>query len=283
MTICVAVKVHDCLVFAADSATSLVGVDDQGRPAIVNVYNHGNKVFNLVKRKPICAMTCGMGHIGRSSISTLAKDLRHELSAKPEDGGLDLATYTIEEVAGRAKAFLFDKRYQEWADRPVGDHSLEFFVGGFSAGGEQPEVWKLVLANGECADPIRLQVPDDRAFIAWSGQPEAINRLIMGYGQALPGALADLGMAPEVVDQTVAHIQSYTATALAADAMPIGDAIGLAQFLVDTTKGYVHYLMGANTVGGDTDVATVTRHEGFRWIQRKHHYPRDLNLETDHE
>ncbi len=51
MTICVAVKVHDCLVFASDSALSLV----QGGET-VNVYSHGNKVFNLVKGLPVCAM-----------------------------------------------------------------------------------------------------------------------------------------------------------------------------------------------------------------------------------
>lgn len=48
MTICVAVKVHDCLVFAADSAMSLDVGDET-----VNVYAHGNKVFNLVKGLPV--------------------------------------------------------------------------------------------------------------------------------------------------------------------------------------------------------------------------------------
>ncbi|GGA45134.1 hypothetical protein GCM10011395_14150 [Sphingomonas psychrolutea] len=70
MTICVAVKVHDCLVFAADSALSVVEGGET-----VNVYAHGNKVFNLVKGLPVCAMFCGMGNIGHSSISSLAKEL----------------------------------------------------------------------------------------------------------------------------------------------------------------------------------------------------------------
>lgn len=39
----------------------------------------------------------------------------------------------------------------------------------------------------------------------------------------------------------------------------------------------------AVTVGGELDVATVTKHEGFKWINRKHYYSRELNpLETDH-
>lgn len=70
---------------------------------------------------------------------------------------------------------------------------------------------------------------------------------------------------------------------LAQSSMPVQDAIDLAEFLVDTTKGFFRFKLGADTVGGDTDIAVVTRHEGFKWIKRKHYYPHHLNpLETDH-
>lgn len=277
MTICVAVKVHDCLVFAADSALSLVEGGET-----VNVYAHGNKVFNLVKQLPICAMFCGMGNIGRSSISALAKDLRRELSVDPSDGGLDREKYTVEEVARRAKEFLYDRHYVTLAEKPTADHSLEFFVGGYSAGSDIAEVWKIILLNGACADPVQQFPGLDSAYVLWAGQPEALNRLILGFSQHLPGALLNAGHDPNSLAATVEVIRDTTATPLAVDPMPTGDAIALADFLVDVTKKYVHFLKGADTVGGDTDIATVTRHEGFRWIRRKHFYPRELNRETDH-
>jgi len=66
-------------------------------------------------------------------------------------------------------------------------------------------------------------------------------------------------------------------------AMPVVDAINLADFLVDLTKRYFRFLPGADIVGGATDIATVTKHEGFKWIRRKHYYPPELNpQETDH-
>ena len=80
MTICVAVKVHDCIVFGADSASSLMVTTAEGQSGISNVWQHGIKVFNLHKGLPIVAMTCGMGHFGSASISNLAKDLRLLLS-----------------------------------------------------------------------------------------------------------------------------------------------------------------------------------------------------------
>lgn len=277
MTICVAVKVHDCLVFAADSAMSLDVGDET-----VNVYAHGNKVFNLVKGLPVCAMFCGMGNIGRSSISSLAKDLRRELSCPPAEGGIDRKDYTIQEIAARARQLLYDRHYDALDPKPIGPHSLEFFVGGYSAGADMAEVWKIVLVNGDCHGPLQQQPGSDGAYVLWAGQPEALNRLILGYSQHLPAALITAGVEPGNLASTIDVIRSHTVTALAEDPMPTGDAIALADFLVDVTKRYVHFLRGADNVGGDTDIATVTRHEGFRWIRRKHFYPRDLNVETDH-
>jgi hypothetical protein len=277
LTICVAVKVHDCLVFAADSALSLVEGGET-----VNVYSHGNKVFNLVKGLPVCAMFCGMGNIGRSSISSLAKQLRRELSAMAADGGLDREAYTIAEIALRAKVLLFDETYLPLPDKPTADHSLEFFVGGYGAGSDVAELWKIVIANGECAEPQQQFAGMDSAFVQWAGQPEALNRLILGYSQFLPTALLQAGLPEDQMVTVMQSISSVTGTPLATDPMPTGDAIALADFLVDTTKRYVHFLKGADTVGGDTDIATVTRFEGFKWIRRKHHYPRELNRETDH-
>ena len=277
MTICVAVKVHDCLVFAADSAISL-----ESGGEIVNVYAHGNKVFNLVKGLPICGMFCGMGNIGHSSISSLAKDLRRELSLDPSKGGLDRSTYTVEEIAKRVKALFYDRTYLGLANPPTAPHSLEFYVGGYSANADLSEVWKISLINGVCHDPVHQNPGVDSGYILWAGQPEALNRLILGYSQKLPGAYLLSGNDPANLANTIEKIREQTVTSLASNPMPTGDAIALADFLVDVTKRYVHFLEGADTVGGDTDIATVTRHEGFRWIRRKHFYPRDLNRETDH-
>ena len=65
--------------------------------------------------------------------------------------------------------------------------------------------------------------------------------------------------------------------------MPTIDAIRLADFLVDVTKGYFSFAFGSDIVGGATDLATVTKWEGFKWIRRKHFYPVELNRkDLDH-
>lgn len=66
--------------------------------------------------------------------------------------------------------------------------------------------------------------------------------------------------------------------------MTAQDAINLANFLVDLTKHCFRVFPGADdNVGEDTDIATVSRCEGFKSIRRKHYYPAILNpQETGH-
>ena len=61
--------------------------------------------------------------------------------------------------------------------------------------------------------------------------------------------------------------------------MPFGEAINLARFLTDTTVGYTHYLLGPDLVGGPVEIAGISRHEGFKWVARKHYYRPELNPE----
>lgn len=280
MTVCVAVKVHDCIVFAADSATSLSETDANGQQTIVNIYENANKVFNLHKALPICAMTAGIGNFGRASISTLSKDLRLLFTSGGEGWQIDPQNYTVEEIAQKARQFLFEEKFQTTDPRPMG--SFDFWIGGYSSGAGLGEIWKINISDGTCGDPI-CQAPQDQSTIQWGGQPEAINRLLLGYGQALPKALLEVGLEQDRLSDLMAHIASRSQANVLSDAMPTIDAIKLAEFLVDTTKKFVQFLPGGNTVGGAVDIATVTKHEGFKWISRKHFYDRRLNpLETDH-
>jgi len=281
MTVCVSVKVHDCLIFAADSASSLMGQSPDGEPVVLNVWAHGNKVFNLYKSKPIAAMTCGMGHMGPASISNLAKDLRSKLVGE-EGFKLDPATYTMKEVAEKSEAF-FKERYGKIDPAPAGPHGFEFWVGGYGAHCDNAEIWKISLQSGEWL-PLELVAGQEQdGHVSWGGQPQAINRLLLGYDPALADALVDFGLPEEITRPLFEQLQARLATPLVHPAMPIQDAINLTSFLVDLTKRYFAFLPGADVVGGATDIATVTKHEGFKWIKRKHHYDAALNpRETDH-
>lgn len=282
MTVCVSVKVHDCLVFAADSASSLSGIGASGQPEIINVWDHGNKVFNLYKGKPIAAMTCGLGNMGHASIGSLAKDFRRMITHGVDGPAIDASNYSIEEVANRAKDF-FEDRYAAIDPPPPNGTGFEFWVGGYGSASDNAELWKIQLVGGVMLSPELIASHNEGGHVAWGGQPGPIGRLLLGFDNRLGDILVASGLDPAAVGPLMQQIQGELQTPLVHEAMPVVDAINLADFLVDLTKRYFRFLPGADIVGGATDMATVTKHEGFKWIKRKHYYPPHLNpQETDH-
>ena len=261
MTVCVAIKVHDCIVFAADSASSLIG-----NSSVVNIWQHGHKVFNLHKELPIVAMTTGMGHFGPASISNLAKDLRILLSSK--DKPLDKSNYTIQQVVEIAQNF-FRSKYEALSPPPSDRHSFEFWIGGYGSKGDWGEIWKLRIQDGSTLPLEQIATTENDEIVAWGGQAQAINRLLRGFDDNLKQILVSYGLNEEVAQQLIEQLQKHTVTPLVHSSMPIQDAINLAEFLVDMTKNYFTYLPGANIVGGATDIATVNRHARFQILLRK--------------
>lgn len=287
LTICVAVSVHDGAVFAADSASTLSSVKPSGETDVLNVYKHGLKVFNLYKGLPLGAMTCGIGNFGPSSIASLAKEFRYQLSKGTAELAINSNNYTIQEVVDRAKTFLFDGRFAHLDPRP--QDQFEFWIGGYPSdmAGEF-ELWKIIFLGGDCLDPQRMNTPG----LSWGGAITPVTRLLLGFDHTLAEALSKaIGLDPANPDpdkaaqleSLIGLVRSHSQVVLHSPVMPMQDAIDLADFLAETAKRYFHFLPGADIVGGDTDIATITRYEGFRWIRRKHYYPAHLNpMETGH-
>lgn len=282
MTIAVSIKVHDGVVLASDSASTLMKADPEGRTDVVNVYNGANKIFNLVKGLPIAGMTFGAGSIGHASISTLAKDLRKRFCGvvpKFSDWKLDRENYAIGEVASFARRFLFEELYEpEFADQ-ANPPALGFHVSGYSAGADLSELWAINILNGECPEPICLRGAEDSG-INWFGEPEAISRLVLGFGSNLPAVLINMGVPEDQIDAAVGLVQSNLEVPLAESPMPIQDAIDLAEFLVNITIMFRRFAHGAPTVGGPIEIVAITKHEGFKWVRRKHYFDTRLNPEA---
>jgi hypothetical protein len=265
--------VNDGLVLAADSATTFV--DSNGNA--VKVYNNANKIFNLVKIWPIGAMTYGAGSIGVASIGTLSKDLRQRLDpASGDDLMLDRASYTVEEVADKAKRFLFDRCYREAYPEGLPGYFMGYRVCGYSAGATLPEAWEFRIVENEVHGPEAVY-GEGQFGIRWAGETEALDRLILGVGTRFAEALEQLGVQPDAARDTHLEITRKLSVPLFLPAMPIQDAIDLAEFLADTAARFTQFSLRAATVGGPIEVATITKHEGFKWVARKHYFSADYN------
>jgi hypothetical protein len=277
MTIAISVKVHDGLVLAADSASTITApVGPAGEEGIVNVYNNANKVFNLKKGLPVGGMTWGSGSIGYASISTLIKDLRQRFDSDDRDWKIDLNNYTIEDVAKKVRKFLFEEKYQPQYQNASEKPSMGFLVAGYSSGQGLAEEWLVEIAEGISPEP-KLERPQVEVGCLWYGQPEAIMRLFLGYGSGLPHVLQQMGVPPDQLGPAMQQIAAALAVPLVIAPMPIQDTIDLAQFLVQLAIMYSRFSPGAPTVGGPIESVAITKHEGFKWIKRKHYYEPHLN------
>jgi hypothetical protein len=279
MTIAIALKVGDGVVLGADSAATL-----SGEGGVVNVYFNAEKLFNLVKGMPLGMAVYGLGGLSGRSVTSLAKDLRQRFMSNDPAWHLDAGSYTMAWVAERVRAFFYDELYlSEYPLKGVAPDgrsvevwaTMGFFIAGFSAGANHPELWKIEIdANGGSL-PAALEFGENESGKAvWAGDPEALNRLFRGYSGQVRTGLVAAGLAQAEVDQFLGALRMEP---LIVSAMPLQDAIDLVKYMVDVTVGFVKFRPGPPTVAEPTDVAAITKHEGFRWVRRKHYYSQELN------
>ena len=289
MSIAVLIGVHDGLVIAADSASTLTISLQPGTTAgVANVYDNANKIFNLYKGVPIGCVTYGAGSIGSSSIGTLIKDLRKSLT-NPEtakDVGFNPADYSMESVSKIVVKFLGDECAKETNTAILSNINIGLMLGGYSAGDSLGESWNIEIKAGQPCEPKRLRAPDE-AGISWGGMGEALQRIILGFSPELFNVLAEVSGTqeqPQVSgEQLAAQLNPLLAAKLQAQVvfapMPIQDAIDLGRFLVHAAEMFSRFSPGPQSVGGPIEIAAITKHEGFKWISRKHYYDQSLNQE----
>jgi len=294
MSVAVLISVHDGLVLAADSASTLsitpppnVGIPGaamQGGSVVANVYDNANKIFNLVKGQPIGCITFGSGNIGNSSIGTLIKDLRKKLTDTPKEMDFDPDNYTMEGVAKILAKFLGEECSKLEMPAKQGTN-IGFLLGGYSSVGDLGESWSVGIQQGLPQPPTKLR-QDHEAGLNWGGSTEALQRIILGFSPQLFPVLAGVIQPPQNPAALASQLMPVLSARLQAPVvfppMPIQDAIDLGRFLVHTQIMFSRFLPGANIVGGPIEIAAITKHENFKWISRKHYYDQNLNKEPSH-
>ena len=148
---------------------------------------------------------------------------------------------------------------------------------GYSSGRALPEVWQIAFDAGKVLDACCIQ-REDNFGPRWNGEQEAFNRLILGIGTIPESAANALGMTMEQVTEATNKLIPHIYEGLILPAAPIQDAIDLARFMVETTKGFIRFSIARpKTVGGPIQIAAITKHEGFKWVQRKHFFSSEFN------
>jgi len=289
LSVAVLIAVHDGLVLAADSASTLSmpappGAVVPGGNMVANVYDNANKIFNLVKGQPIGCITFGSGNLGNASIGTLIKDLRKKLTENPKEMGFNADEYTMEGIANTLAKFLGDEcgKLEQSAKLNT---NVGILLGGYSKPGDLGESWSVEIQKGTPQLPRKLR-PDHEVGLSWGGATEVLQRMVVGFSPHLFEKLAAVTQPPQNPAVLASQLGPVLAAQLQAPLvfapMPIQDVIDLARFFVHSAIMYHRFLPGPNIVGGPIEIAAITKHENFKWISRKHYYEQPLNKEPIH-
>jgi hypothetical protein len=237
---------------------------------------------NLHKGLPLGIITWGGGSVGPVSITTIYKDLRAMFTGNaPGPGGADWIispqNYTVGDVAEKVRQYVYDdlyvKEYAGWSEPP----GIGMIVAGFSSDNQHADEYQIDMQGTGCPEP-RLLRSGAECGMTVGGQPDTIARLVFGVDPRLPQVLHQgLGIPEEQTGPAVDIIQQNLQLPVVQDAMPFQDALDLGEFLVDATIKMTRFLPGPPTVGGPIEVAGITKHEGFKWVRRKHYYSASLN------
>jgi len=291
MSIAVLIGVHDGLVMAADSASTLTISTSPGVTAgVANVYDNANKIFNLYKGEPLGCVTFGAGSIGNSSIGTLIKDLRSELMdpERAKKWDFNPKNYTMEGVSDIVGKFLGNE-CTKMGFPSASNVNIGLLLGGYSTSKSLGESWNVEIQAGKPTKPTELR-PPDQPGISWGGMGEALQRIILGFSPLLLQVLEGIRGGENEDDVTKAQLMGQLnqllMTRLQAPfvfaPMPIQDAIDLSRFLVHAAIMFSRFTPGPQMVGGPIEIAAITKHEGFKWISRKHYYDANFNKEPQH-
>ena len=106
--------------------------------------------------------------------------------------------------------------------------------------------------------------------MTWGGQLQIVTRLIYGYDPGLTEIMRQkLNLDGSQLAQAFAEICPQLEFTITYQVLPLQDCIDLATFMVRTTIIAQGLAISIRGVGGPIEVATITRTQGFEYVQRK--------------
>ena len=256
MSIGIVIKGPEGLVLAADSRITLTATPREGGATIQVNYDNAQKVLKFTHPNiSIGVVTYGLGAIG----------LRSAYSFLPEfEASLPDERLTVEDFAKHQSDFFL----QQWQSTMPEDYTgppMIFVTAGFNENEPYGRVYESQIPTAP--DPVEQHSND--FGITWGGQREIVDRLIKGYdGRMLHITSNNLQLDNSQIQELQQAFEPLQMQ-IPLPVLPLQDCIDLAIFFIRTTIDAQKLTVGVRGCGGPIDVATITRLEGFKFVQAK--------------
>jgi hypothetical protein len=143
---------------------------------------------------------------------------------------------------------------------------MVFVVGGYDEGAPYGTLFTFEIP----AHPNPVEVSGGEFGLIWGGQREFTDRLMQGFDDSLlPTVKRFLTLTDAQITELRKELKANLSVKVPYQFLPLQDCVDIAVFLIRATIKMQTFLVGVRGVGGDIDVATITRTEGFRQIQEK--------------
>jgi hypothetical protein len=280
MSLAVVFKGPEGLVLAADSRVTLTAVSQAGEipglpggaaQILPTYFDNATKLLGLANHPNVGIVTYGQGAISQPQPRTahgfipeferhLEQHLAKQKTKKP------LAVKTAAAELGR----FFSQQWKK-AGMPNDAEPMVFLVAGFDDGEAYGKVFEVSVPDA----PKPIEQSPGGFGLSWGGQTYLAERLLGGVApMAVELARDELNLSDQQVDALSARWASRLGLSIPYGLLPLQDCIDLATFLVEMTATVMTWTIGIRGVGGEIDVAAITRTEHFQPVQTKAIHPR---------
>lgn len=259
MSLGVVIKGPEGVVLAADSRVTLEAGRPGERPIAVNFDNASKFLsFSTEEHKYVAAVTYGAAVIKNRTAHSYIPEFEQKILLKEK-------RLYVQKYAEKMSAFYLD-RWKEYMPNKYRGPNMTFIVGGYDPGEAYGKVFLFEIPNN--AEPEEKN-PDEFGM-TWGGQLQIASRIIHGYDPVLMHITKNvLKLNDEQIAKLADEFKKKIQFPIPYEVLPLQDCVDLAIFLVRSTSSIQRLAVGIRGVGGPIDVATITRTEGIRFIQKK--------------
>lgn len=265
------------VVLAVDSRVTLMGQENSPIPGAPPVlvpasFDNAAKLLEIRNQKYVGAVTYGLGAIGQQqprTASSFLPEFERELESLKKDSEGRPVRLLVADFAKRLGEFFM----KQWKSCGMPDtvppgQEMVFLIGGYDEGEAYGRVFEIYIPNRPAPNEL---LPGLGFGAAWGGQREITDRIMQGFDAQVPSMVQDiLGVPPQQRNPALeSELRNRLTLHIPFPFLPLQDCVDLAIFFIKTTVTLQKWLVGVRGVGGMVEVATVTRMEGFRAIQRK--------------
>jgi len=257
-------------VLAADSRATLHAQvqTPQGQMLLPASFDNATKLLKASGQDHVGAITYGAGAIGLNEPRTPHSYMPEFEASLPPKKRLG-----VEDFAKKLSDFFTARWIAGGMPNPApAGQDMIFLVGGYDPDAAYGKVFEIYVPSRPAP---RELIPVGQFGAVWGGQAEIVTRLLNGFDPATPHVVREFLKVPVQKgqqgqpDPLETELKAKFTAKIPWQFLPLQDCVDLSIFMLRATITLQKWIVDVRGVGGAIDVATITRTEGFQYVQQK--------------